>query len=554
MDKGMPDEKKVYVIGHKNPDTDSICSAIAYADYKNKTTHGIRYVAKRAGQINEETEFVLKYFGIEPPGYLPDTGTQVSDMEIHKTPFASSELTIREAWKLMNDCGAVTLPITDTEDHLEGLIAISDIAKFYMNSNDKTLLSSARTSYKAMAETLNGSVVIGNEHGYFIHGKVLIGAGDPKQILSYMEEDDLVILGNREDTQTAAINANASCIIICGNYPVSQDVQSLAAAHSCVVISTPMDSYSIACLINQSIPVKFLMKRNDLVTFRTKDFTDNIRETMGRMRFRDFPVINSEGRCIGTVSRRNLISLRKKKVILVDHNEKTQAPDNIDEAEILEIIDHHRIGSLETLSPVFFRNQPVGCTGTIIYQVYQEKNLPIPKDIAGLLCAAILSDTLMFRSPTCTKYDQEAVNVLSKIAGLEIEAFANQMFEAGSNLSAKSPEEIFYQDFKKFIAGTVTFGVGQINSMSSRSLHEIEDRIRPFMANECGKNGITMVFFMLTNIIDESTKLLCYGTGSEKLAEASFGTSVSNGSCLLPGVVSRKKQLIPAMMSTLQKQ
>ena len=547
----MSNQEKIYIIGHKNPDTDSICSAIAYADIKNRTSSK-KYFAKRAGQINEETEFVLNRFGVETPGYLSDVGTQVKDMEIHRTQPANSSITIKRAWQLMKESGAVTLPITNREDRLEGIISVNDIANYYMGANDQRIMSMARTQYRSMADTLEGQVVVGNEHGYFIRGRVLVLAADPEQMDELMEEDDLLIIGNREDIQIFAIRSGASCIVVTLGAEISDKVKELAQKNSCVVISTPFDTYTTARLINQSIPVKYLMKKDNLVTFHMDDFTDNIQEVMGKLRYRDFPILDKKNRYQGTISRRNMLNIKKKKLILVDHNEKSQAVDNIDQAEILEIIDHHRIGTLETIQPVFFRNQPVGCTATIMYQMYQEKELEISPQIAGLLCAAIISDTLMFRSPTCTKWDQEAALELANIAEIRIEEFATEMFHAGSNLSGKAPEEIFYQDFKKFIMGDVTFGVGQISSMDAQELGEVRDRLLPIMKNECGNNVISMVFFMLTNIISESTELLCYGEGSGKVVDEAFNAQIRDGSCYLPGVVSRKKQLIPNFMAALQ--
>ena len=548
----MNKEKKVYIIGHKNPDTDSICSAIAYTDYKTRTTHGVNYVAKRAGRINKETEFVLNRFGVEAPEFVLDVGVQIRDLEIHNTPHAHAGMTIKEAWNLMNDNDAVTLPITDSEYQLEGIITIGDITKYFMVPSDKSPLASAKTRYKDIADTLNGEVLVGNELGLFTKGKVLVGAGTPDILQSYMESDDLVIVGDREEAQLAALEANASCLVITMGSKVSDKVIQLAKRNSSVIITTPHDTYSVTRLINQSIPVRFLMKRDDLITFNTNDYVDDIKDTMGRLRIRDFPVLDSQGRCKGTISRRNLINAKKKQLILVDHNERTQAVDNVGEAEILEIIDHHRLGSLETIQPIYFRNQPVGCTATIIFQMYQEKELDIPKHIAGLLCAAIISDTLMFRSPTCTKYDQDAALQLAAMAELDIESFADEMFIAGSDLQDKSAEEIFYQDFKKFQSGNTSFGVAQINSMNAAVLAQIGEQVKPIMANAVGQNAVSMVFFMLTNIMSESTQLLCFGEGSARFVEQAFHAKVKNGTCYLPGIVSRKKQFIPAMIHAIQ--
>lgn len=544
-------KRKVYIIGHKNPDTDSICSAIAYADIKNRSEEG-EFVARRAGQITEETRYVLERFSMAPPKYLPNVATRVKDMDIRRIQGVNKSISLKKAWTLMKNENVNTLPITDSGQVLEGLITISDIAESYMDVYDNAILSSARTQYKNILETLDGTMVIGNEHAYFVKGKVVIAAANPDLMESYIEADDLVILGNRYESQLCAIEMHASCIIVCEGAPVSLTIQKLAEERACTVISTPHDTYTVARLINQSMPIKHFMKRKDLLYFRMDDFTDVIKETMARKRYRDFPILNKNGKYVGMVSRRNLLGIRKNQMILVDHNEVSQAVDNIESAEILEIIDHHRLGSLETMAPVLFRNQPVGCTATIMYQIYQEKKLEIPAQIAGLLCAAIISDTLMFRSPTCTAKDCNAAEKLAEIAGIECEEFAAEMFAAGSKLKGKSPEEIFYQDFKRFELEKSSFGVGQINSMNPDELKEIKDRLIPYLEKTFGTHGESMLFFMLTDIINESTELLCYGSESCSLVKDAFNEEPEGNSVILPGVVSRKKQLIPAFMNVLQ--
>lgn len=549
----MRNQEKIFVIGHKNPDTDSICSAIAYADIKNRTSQKVKYIPKRAGQINEETEYVLNRFGMQPPGYLSNIGTQIKDMDIRMSPEADKSMSLKNAWDLMMEKSIVSLPIRDREGQLEGLITIGDIAKTYMDTTDSYLLSRAKTQYRRIAETIAGTVVEGNEHGYFTKGKVLVGTANPEMLKAYIEPDDLIIMGDREEDHLQAIEQNVSCIIVGMGIEVSEKVIKLAHEREIVIIMSPYDTFTIARLINQSIPVRYIMKTDNLVTFNTEDFTDDIQNEMIKHRHRAFPVINKKGKCIGTISRRNFLDMHRKKVALVDHNEKDQAVDNIDKAEIVEIIDHHKLGSLETMVPISFRNQPVGCTATILYEMYGEQKLEISPSIAGLLCAAIISDTLMFRSPTCTLSDKMAAGALALIAGINIEQFAKEMFKAGSNLKDKSPEEIFYQDYKKFIAeDEINFGVGQISSMDSDELAEIKERLVPFMVSECGRHGVTRVFFMLTNIIEESTELLYYGEGSEEMARIAFHMEPEDGVFDLKGVVSRKKQLIPALMEAAQ--
>lgn len=542
---------KIYIIGHKNPDTDSICSAIAYTELKNKISSKEHY-ARRAGQINEETQYVLNYFGVEAPSYMSDVGTQIKDIEIRETEGVSSKISLKKAWQLMKDENVVTLPITDKDNHLEGLITIGDIATSYMDVYDSTILSAARTQYKNILETLEGTMVVGNEHAYFIKGKVLIAAANPDLMENFIEAEDLVILGNRYESQLCAIEMNAGCIIVCEGAKISMTIKKLAEERHCAVISTPHDTYTVARLINQSMPIKYFMRKEHLITFKTEDFTEAAKDVMAKKRHRDFPITNKRGNYVGMISRRNLLNMKRKQLILVDHNEVSQAVDQVEEAEILEIIDHHRLGSLETISPVFFRNEPLGCTATIVYKMYREANVTIDKTIAGLLCAAIISDTLMYRSPTCTEVDRVAAQDLASIAGINVEEFAQGMFNAGSNLKNKSPEEIFYQDFKKFSVSGVSFGVGQINSMNKDELEDIKSKLIPYMSKAYQEHGIDMLFFMLTNIISESTEVICQGKDAKGLVENAFDVKSESDSYILKNVVSRKKQLIPAFMSAIQ--
>jgi manganese-dependent inorganic pyrophosphatase len=549
----MKNQEKIYVIGHKNPDTDSICSAIAYCDIMNRTTQSKKYTPKRAGQINEETEFVLNRFGIQPPGYMSNVGTQVKDMDIRSVPEVDGQMTLKNVWELMKKNSIVSLPIRNSEGHLKGLVTIGDIAETYMGDTDNTFLSKAGTKYEKIADTIDGKVIVGDGEKIFDEGRILVGTSNPSLLEQFVKEKDMVILGDREEDQLKAIELGVNCIIVGINIRISDSIKQKAEEKGIVIISTPMDTFNIARLINQSIPVSHIMKRNNLITFCTDDYTDNIQDVMIKNRHRAFPVLDRKGRCIGTLSRRNFLDIHKKKVVLVDHNEKDQAADNIEQAEILEIIDHHKLGSLETRMPITFRNEPVGCTGTIMYEIYGEQKLEIPEKIAGILCAAIISDTLMFRSPTCTLRDKMAAGALALIAGINIEEFAREMFAAGSNLSDKTPEEIFYQDFKKFIAeGDVVFGVGQISSMDAGELAMVKEKLEIRIVSECGRHGMSMVFFMLTDIIEESTELLFCGDGSEEIVRTAFGIEPANGVFYLKGVVSRKKQLIPAFMDAIQ--
>lgn len=541
--------KKVWVVGHKNPDTDSICAAICYAYLKNQLGER-EYVPKRAGAISEETRYVLDYFKVEDPELITDVGAQLKDISIRKTAGVSSQISLKKAWETMKKLDVVTLPVTNRLGKLEGIIVTKDIATSYMDVYDSHVLSKARTQYKNIAETLDGKILAGNEHAYFMRGKVIV-ATTPDYMMDFIEADDMVILGAQKETQIRALEANASCIIIGCGFEVDQDVIQMANKKDCIIITTTYDTFSIARLINQSMPIKEFMTRDHLVTFDIEDYVDDVKETMSKIRHRDFPILDENGYYIGMVSRRNLMSMQKKQIILVDHNEKSQAVDNINEAEILEIIDHHRIGSLETISPVYFRNQPLGCTSTIIYQMFQEQAVEIPKHIAGLLLSAILSDTLMFRSPTCTQLDIIAAEALAKIADVDIETHAKNMFKAGSDFKNKTTEEIFYSDFKVFHAEDMDFGVAQISAMSREELDKVGEKLRPFMKEVLGEKRLDMVYVMLTDILEESSKVIFEGHEAGKILAEAFDKTENPDGLLLEGIVSRKKQMIPTLMNAM---
>ena len=543
-------KEKIYVIGHKNPDTDSICSAIAYADLRQKVT-GQVHEAKRAGHVNDETAYVLDRFGVEAPKLLTDVRLQVRDLDIHEMPGLKPNASIRDTWERMRQEQAKTLPIVK-DDELVGVVSTGDIAKSYMDVYDSEILSKARTQYRNIVKTLDGTMITGNEHGYFMRGKVAIGASSPNLMEEFIEKDDLVILGDLEEAQACAVNIDASCMVICKDAEVSPKLIQKAKEQSIVIIQTPYDTFTTARLINQSIPVKFYMTSGPLTMFQMNDYVDDIKDIMAKKRFRDFPILDRHGRFKGFISRRRFLGASKKKVILVDHNERSQAVDGIEEAEIIEIIDHHRLGDIETVSPITFRNQPVGCTATIINQMYEENELEVPREIAGLLCGAIISDTLLFRSPTCTPLDERTAKKLAKISDIDLEQMAQEMFNAGSNLKGKSAEDICFQDFKQFTVNDTIFGVGQITSMSKEELAAIRDMMTEHLPKVLEAHNLNMIYFMLTDILAESTELLCVGTGARGIALSAFDLPDNAKSLILKGVVSRKKQLIPVLVETMQ--
>ena len=543
-------ENKIYVVGHKNPDTDSICSAIAYAALKKELT-GKHYVARRAGRLNEETQYVLEYFGVKVPKLLSDLRVQVRDVDLRRAENLNGSVSIKTAWAQMKELNIKTLPI-GRNNKLEGLITVGDIARSYMDVYDSNILARSKTQYRNIASTIDGKIISGNEHSYVSKGKVAIAASSRQLMSDFVDEDDLVILGDRIEEQQLAIDINVSCMVVCGDARIPNEILKQAKEKEIVVIASPHDTFTVARLINQSIPVRHFMTKDELITFYPKDYVDDVKEVMARKKYRDFPVVDINGDFQGFISRRRLLNCRKKQVILVDHNEESQAVDGIEQADVLEIIDHHRLNSIQTIGPVVFRNQPVGCTATTIYQMYQEYNKPVNPVIAGLLCSAIISDTLLFRSPTCTLLDEDAAKELAEIAGINMKELAQAMFKAGSNLQGKSAEEICFLDFKQFTVNDTVFGVGQVNSMSAKELTEIKTQVESELDKIRQNHRLDMIFFMLTNIMTESSELLCVGPEAREKAISAFDLNGKSDTLYLKGVVSRKKQLVPAIVEALQ--
>ena len=549
----MPKEAhKVVVIGHRNPDTDSICSAIAYAELKNRTSTLV-CEPRRAGKMNQETEFVLTKFGVTPPRMCTDVNPKIRDVDYREMPGIPGSTSLRRAWKIMRDQQIDTLSITSADNELEGIITVKDLATANMDVFDTAVLAKSRTSYKNILETLNGTMVVGNADAVCTTGHIKIGTATPEMLESSVEKGDIVILSNRYESQLCAIEKEASLLIICNGAKVGRTIQRIADETGVAIMTTPVDTYAAGKLISQCAPISYYMTRDDILKFTLVTPVADVLRVMAKVRHRYFPILDEDGKYCGMVSRRNVIALRKRRIILVDHNEATQAVEGFDQAEILEIIDHHRIGSLETSGPVYFRNQPVGCTATIITQMYDENGVDIPPQIAGLLLAAILSDTLAFRSPTCTPVDENTAKRLAKIAGVDIEEFSTEMFEAGEKLDGKTPEEVFLQDFKVFMCGDIRFGVAQGSYMTRKNLQAAQALLQPYLEEARNKQNVEDLYMLLTDVPKEESVVICTGRyAAEVLSNGFESRPAADGSWTLPGVVSRKKQFIPAMMSAYQ--
>lgn len=543
---------KVVVIGHRNPDTDSICSAIAYAELKNKTSDLV-CEPRRAGKMNQETEFVLKKFGVKPPRMCTDVNPKIRDVDYREMPGIPGSTSLRKAWEIMRDKQIDTLPVTSADNELEGVITVKDIATANMDVFDTGILAKSQTTYRNILETLGGTMVVGREDDVCTTGHIRIGTATPEMLENTVEKGDIVILTNRYEIQLCAIEKEASLLIICNGSKVGRTIQRIAEEMGVAIMSAPVDTYAAGKLISQCAPISYYMTRSDIMKFTLVTPVADVTRVMAKVRHRYFPILDEDGKYCGMVSRRNIINLQKRRIILVDHNEATQAVEGFDQAEILEIIDHHRIGSLETSGPVYFRNQPVGCTATIITQMYDENGMEIPPQIAGLLLAAILSDTLVFRSPTCTPLDEALAKRLAKIAGVDIDEFASEMFEAGEKLDGKTAEEVFLQDFKVFMCGDIRFGVAQGSYMTRKNLLAAEALLQPYLEEARNKQNVEDIYMLLTDVPKEESVVISDGRYASEVLSDGFETQpAEDGSFTLPGVVSRKKQFIPALMTAYQ--
>lgn len=543
--------KSTIVIGHKNPDTDSICSAICYADLKRRLT-GEEFTPARAGEVNPETAYVLEHFGVEPPRLIESLEPMISDVQYRRIDGISPGISLKRAWEHMRDRRIQTAPVLTKRGKIRGIITLGDVARYYMEDQDPRALSKASTPYENIAQTLWGEVAVGDPQDHFSKGKIVVASSHPSALEDNIAEGDMVILGTNTETQRHALDKGAGCLVICVGSKVTPAIRRRAEEAGCTVILSPMDIYACSKLVTQAMPVSHIMRKDGIITFNLDDPVADVKTTVSKHRIRYFPVLDANDRYAGLISQRNLLEIDRRRVILVDHNERGQAVDGIRSAQVVEVIDHHRIDAVETMSPIYFRNQPLGCTATIITLMYREHNLTPDPTIAGLLCSAILSDTLMFRSPTCTPVDESIARDLAAIAGIKIEEHAMAMFNAGSKLGKKTPDEILHIDCKRFKAEGVTLSVSQVTSVSPRELERVRDKMIPYMESILPSSGADMIFMMLTNIIDRSTELLFVGQGARSVVLSAFGIEPDRASVVLPDVVSRKKQVLAPLIAAIE--
>ena len=539
----------IYVTGHKNPDSDSICAAYAYAEFKNKIGD-VETVACRLGNVNQETQFILDYFNAESPKFLNTVKLKVEDLQFDNISPVSPDISLKTAWSIMRDKNIKTLPVADENDHLLGVLAVANLTSCYMDIWDNRILAKSNTTLDNIIDTLSAKVAYVNEDRKCFPGKIAVTAMQPDTMSEHIEEGDIAIVGDREEAQAALINLNVSLMIVTGGYAPSEKIISLAKEHGVTIIVTQHDSFTASRLIVQSIPVGYVMVKENIVSFTTDDLVDDIKGIMSETRFRSYPVLDQNGRVVGTVSRYHLISNHKKKVIQVDHNERGQSVDGLEDAEVVEIIDHHRVADIQTNNPIYFRNEPVGSTSTIVAKCFFENGIRPSRKAAGLLCGAIISDTLLFRSPTCTPQDQYICKKLSEIAGINIEEFAKEMFKAGTSLKGKTVEQIFNTDFKPFTIEGTKIGISQVNTMDIEGFMPLKEEMLNYMDQKAKEAGLEMVLLLLTDILNEGSEILVTGAKPE-IVEKAFKVTLKDKGAFLPGVLSRKKQVVPPITNTI---
>ena len=536
---------KVLIFGHKKPDTDSVVAAISLSYLKNKL--GMSCEPRVLGEINSETKFILDYFNIKHPKYLNDVKLEVKDVNYLKNNFVSEYESVYKCFNYMTDKKISTLPIIDNNGKYCGAVSMKDIAKDSVNGDWEIL----NTSYKNIIDTLNGKEIA--KYDEEITGNILIASYRSTTFIENVDltPDTILIVGDRHSIIEYAIEKNVKMIILTGGSQIKEEHLKIAKEKHINIISTNYNTFNVARKIGLcNYITKIDIDKNVTYVNETTDLNDFI-DLANRTKYSNFPVINKDGKCLGIIRLADTAERNKKQVILVDHNEAEQSVDGLHDANIVEIIDHHKIGTLGTTMPINFRNMPVGSTNTIIYNLFKENNVEIPSDIAGIMMSAIISDTLLFKSPTTTEIDKDIVRRLSEIAQLDYKKFAMDMFKAGSMIKNKSPEEILYADFKNFNIDGARIGIGQLSTVSPDDvINRKQDYID--LLNRIGKeNDYKLIALFVTDIINNCS--YCFFNDKGKLIlENSFDKDFYQG-IKMDGILSRKKQIIPAIMNTLEK-
>ena len=537
--------KTTYVFGHRNPDTDSVCSAISFSYLKNQL--GDNTSPRVLGHINKESAFVLKHFGVKEPGYLNNVKVQLRDVSYGKGLMLDAFASIKEVVDFMQDNHCTAVPIVDKNKKLISLITLKEIAMMFIENSKNHL----HTSYEHILKSVNGREILRFAEEF--NGDTVAGSYQSQTFIekAVLKESDILIVGDRYKVLQHGISSKVSLIVLTNNCDLDEELLSLAKANKVSVISSALDTYNTCTQIALSNYVKtILVNQNPSVVHDLDYLTDFVADAT-KLGHTNYPILNKKNECLGVIRVTDIGNFEKKQVILVDHNNLEQSVPGIDEASIVEIIDHHNLGAIGTAIPINVRCMPVGCTCTILYQLYQEKNVAIPKDIAGLMLSAILSDTLILKSPTTTESDRIAVKALASICEEDYEAYGYEMLKAGSSVEGLKAEDIIYQDFKSYKVGNESLGISQVITMDFDSIKEhLQEYIDKL--NEIAKGDYSTVTLFITDIIKNGSYVL-FNDDSKHIVEDSFGISNLEQGTFIPDLVSRKKQMLPKIMESLER-
>lgn len=535
-------QKRVFIIGHKNPDSDSICSAIGYAYIKNALDKKYLYVPARAGDLNSETKFVLEKLELESPMEIESLAATVSDMELKKPIVASPNDSIQNVASLMKGKNIHTVPVVDSSKKLLGIVGLKDLAEYYIDNLGRKDLSTTPVDLNILISILNGKVIANPKSIEKLTGKVFIAASQKTTILNKIQAGDVVILGDRSDIQIDSINSGCSALIITGNPAISHEVTRLATNKGTLIISSPHDTLTTARLLDLSAPLYSIMSKDIPVSGLCTRISE-LKEKVVESKYRCSLIVDRDNRLISIVTRTDLLHPIRKKVILVDHNEIAQAVNSVQEADILEIIDHHRVGDISTLIPIHVCNDPIGSTCTIIAELMFLHRINIPRDIAGLLLSGILSDTLILTLSTTTERDKEVARKLARISDIKIEEYGKELLTASINIRGKTAKEILFQDFKEYSLGDKKIAVSQVMVTDKEELRAKESDIKLEMEKLCVKKRYDLVVLLVTNPLETGEEVLV--KGEKWIIEKAFGVEVQNDKCFIPQTLSRKKEFIP---------
>lgn len=540
----MSEQKVIYAIGHRNPDTDSICSAIAYANLKrNMGCENV--VPARAGSVNKETKYALEYFGVEAPQLVSDIYPRVKDIAVKVQKSVKATDNLRTLGMAMKECNLRSIPVVDDENKLIGMASVSDLAKAYFQEITLDSVSASGACINDIANVIEADVLVASNNEGKINGEIKVAAACMEKVAESIKAGDVVIIGNRpESAFIKCIDLKVACVIITGNTTISDEVVTKAKAENVMILSTAFDTYSTARLISQCAPISSIMT-TDVISFKSSDMLSDIKGVLEANEYRNYPVVEN-GKLVGIVNKDKFMMPEKQQIILTDHNELAQAVEGIESGKIIEVVDHHRFGGLQTSDPIFINVRPVGCTCTIVTNMYQQYGVEIPKEIAGLLMSAIISDTVLFKSPTCTQTDKDAVEYLAKIAGVDYKEYGMAMLKAGADIGDMTPAQIVKNDSKEFQIGNYPMLISQLSVMDTDQVMAMQDEILAEMARVCTAEGYAMSIVIVTDIINEGSYLLFSGEPKNLIGEA-FKQDASKSVMYLPDVMSRKKQIIPPL-------